>query len=99
MKLFQLILVLILFQTSCMGYTSPTLNQRMYNHAYRKALYNRALFNRGVMTGIPVPIYQYTPAIIPEVQQPAYVKRKHIKKKYRKYYPIENENSFTVIEY
>lgn len=90
-----IILLTFLIQSVCFVYATPTVQQRLY----KRALYNRA-FNRGVMTGVPYPIYQYTPIVIePQVQQPTYVKRKHIKKKYRKYYPAESENSFTIIEY
>ena len=88
------ILFAFLIQFGCFAYTTPQINQRQYNRAYRQALYNRA-FKRGVMTGVPYPIYM-TPTVI---ETPTYVNRKHIKKKYRKYYPETSENSFTIIEY
>lgn len=85
MKLLKILLIFVLTQTACFAY-SP----------YISPFYNQRLYRRGVMTGIPAPIFQYN---VPNMPEPYYVNRKHIKKKYRKYYPsAQNNQSFTIIE-
>lgn len=84
MKIFYILLILLITQSTCFAYVS-----------YNPSFINQRLFRRGVMTGIPTPIVQYN---IPPAPQPYYVNRKHIKKKYRKYYPSSQESSFTIIE-
>ena len=88
----KILIILLAFLIQPMCFASS--NIKFYNHG--RPFYNRGLFNRGTVTGIPYPIYQYNPVLIQE--QPTYVKRKHIKKKYRKYYPQDTENSYILIE-
>ncbi|MBR1754057.1 hypothetical protein IJ732_04395 [bacterium] len=85
MKILQILIVFALTQTACLAYNpyvSPIINQRLYR--------------RGVVTGIPAPIFQYN---VPNAPETYYINRKHIKKKYRKYYPqSQSGSSFTIIE-
>lgn len=82
MKIFQLLLVLILTQSTCFAYTTPYMSPFMHQRMHR----------RGVITGVPAPIVQYN---VPVMPQPYYINKKHIKKKYRKYYFPSSVNSVT----
>ena len=81
MKILQVLILILITQSSCFAYTKT---YSTYNYPF----INQRVFRHGVMTGIPTPIVQYNvPSVVPETY---YIKRKHIKKKYRKYYPNNN---------
>lgn len=85
MKFLKLFLIFVLTQSACFAY-----------NPYLSPYYNQRLYRRGVITGVPAPIFQYN---VPNAPEPYYVNRRHIKKKYRKYYPqAQSGQSFTVIE-
>lgn len=85
MKFLHALLILMLTQSVCFAY-----------NPYISPFYNPRMYRRGVITGIPAPIFQYN---VPNVPEPYYINRKHIKKKYRKYYPsAQSGQSYTIIE-
>lgn len=88
MKIFHILLILLLTQTVCFAYTSPY---------YHSGTHNKRFYKRGVMTGIPAPIYPYNQyQYSTDYGNPYYIKK--TQKKYRKYYYPEPMTSITIIE-
>ena len=68
MKIFKILTILLLTQSACFAYTIN----------YNQPFLNGTFYRRGVITGVPAPIIQYN---VPQLEQPQYINRKHIKKK------------------
>ena len=89
MRLLQILAILLFAQATCFAYSF-----NYYNST--SPMFNNLWYRRGVMTGIPAPIFQYN---VPTLPQPQYINKKHIKKKYRKYYTQNDDYStFTILE-